>query len=272
MLRRRVRERAPAVILALGLAAMAGLVTVVSVSAGANVWTRLGGPNIIGGNVTALAVEPTTSGTAYAVVNPPGSESIYWGQVGKVFKTTDGGATWTPVHTPQVRLESLAVTGTEVYVAGWGSGGMSSIYRSDDGGASWSGVYTTTGSWNNFYALAIDPTDADNVYAAGMETTVADPYAYYGAVYSSTNGGVSWTQALTVPNSAYFYSLAVNPLPPRSCWLVDGEGVPAASTAMTVGSAGPRYTQSQATTFSLWPSTPSRRPWPMPPVAGRAGL
>lgn len=214
MLTRRVRERAPAVILALGLVAMAGLVTVVSVSAGANVWTRLGGPNITGGNVTALAVEPTTSGTAYAVVNPPGSESIYWGQVGKVFRTTNGGATWTPVYTPQVRLESLAVTGPDVYVAGWGHQGLSSIYHSDDAGASWNGVYTTTGSWNNFYALAIDPTDADNVYAAGMETTVADPYAYYGAVCHSDDGGVNWTQALTVPNSAYFYSLAVNPVTP----------------------------------------------------------
>jgi len=87
-----VRRRAAPVLLALGLATVAGLVVGLTASAGSNTWTPLGGPNITGGNVTALAVDPTISGTAYAVVNPPGSESIYWGQVGKVFRTTNGGA------------------------------------------------------------------------------------------------------------------------------------------------------------------------------------
>lgn len=52
------------------------------------------------------------------------------------------------------------------------------------------------------------------VYAAGMEASGADPYAYDGVVHRSTDGGVNWTCTLTVPNYASFHSLAVNPVTP----------------------------------------------------------
>ena len=200
--------------LVLGLGTVLGVVAVLNVSAGSNSWTPLDGPTITGGGVAALAVHPTVSGTLYAVVNSPGSESIYWGQVGKVFKTTDGAATWTAVYTPDVRLQSLALAGTSLYAGGWAFSGTSSIYRSDDSGASWSGIYTTTRAWKSVYALAINPAVTSTIYAAGMEGSVADPYVYEGVVHRSIDGGVNWTQTLTIPNYASFYALAVNPVTP----------------------------------------------------------
>ena len=204
--------RAGAVIvgLALSLAAILGLLKVLSVSAGTNTWTPLGGPTITGGNV-ALALHPTISGTLYAVANTPGSEVTYFGHVGKVFKSSDGAATWTAIYTPDVKLQSLAVTGTLVYAGGWGYPGASSIYRSSDGGVSWEGVYTTSSSWNSVYALAINPAITCTIYAAGMEGATADPNAYDGMVYRSTDGGDNWTRTLTVTGRGRFLALAPNP-------------------------------------------------------------
>ncbi len=147
------RARVAIASLALGLVGAIALLGALTVNAGANTWTPLGGPTITGGGAV-VAVHPTISGTLYAVVNSPGSEQIFWGQVGKIFKSTDGAATWTAVYTPDVMLQSLALTGTFVYGGGWGHSSASSIYRSHDSGASWQGVYTPTASWNGVYALA----------------------------------------------------------------------------------------------------------------------
>jgi len=213
------RKRVPAFGVALGLVVIVGLLMVLDTSAGANVWTPLDGPSITGGDAEALVLHPAVSGTLYAVANSPGNESVFWGHVGKVFKSTDGASTWGAIYTPDVRLQSLAVTGTILYAGGWGHSGTSSIYRSTDGGTTWNGVFTTTGPWNCVYALAIDPVVTSTVHAAGMEGSATDPYgyAYDAAVYRSTNDGADWTRTLTVTDvtgRAFFYAVAVNPVTP----------------------------------------------------------
>ncbi|HEY63099.1 MAG TPA: hypothetical protein G4O02_00850 [Caldilineae bacterium] len=131
--------------------------------------------------------------------------------MGKIFKTTDGAATWTAIYTPSVKLQSLALTDTLVYAGGWGYPHKSSIYRSVDGGLNWERVYTTTKSWNSVFALAIHPAITSTVYAAGMESANSDPD---GVVYRSTDGGANWTRAFTVTGGAFFGALAVNPFTP----------------------------------------------------------
>jgi len=192
--------------LAFALAVIVGLLKVMNANAGVNVWTPLGGPTITGGNVI-LALHPTISGTLYAVVNPPDSEMIYWGQVGKVFKTTDGAATWTAVYTPDVKLQSLAFTGTRVYVGGWAYQGLSSIYRSIDGGTNWTRTLTVP-NYACFYALATNPFTPTLLLAGGGSGTG-------GFIYRSGDGGLHWTEVYTIsPGYNYVTSLAFHPLTP----------------------------------------------------------
>ena len=87
-----------------------------TVSAGMESWTPLAGPTITGGSVVDLAVG---DGTLYAVANPPGSESMYFGAMGKVFKSSDGpiaGAQYTVQ--PLSSKHWLLLTATFTSVAG----------------------------------------------------------------------------------------------------------------------------------------------------------
>ena len=85
-----------------------------------------GGPP--GGNVQALAVDPSTPATLYAVAAGAG-----------IFKSTNGGASWTAVNTGLTSKDVLAVaidpsTPSTVY-AGTESDGL---FKSVNGGKTWS--------------------------------------------------------------------------------------------------------------------------------------
>jgi photosystem II stability/assembly factor-like uncharacterized protein len=74
-----------------GLAAACAAVFLTSAhtaQAGINVWTSHGPPGSV--YVTALAIDPTMHGTLYAGTQGGGG----------VFKSTDGGGTWSAVNKP----------------------------------------------------------------------------------------------------------------------------------------------------------------------------
>src|SRR5437870_7033894 len=97
---------------------------------GINSWTSTNGPR--GGSIGALAIDPVTPATLYA-----GAYS------GGVFKSTDGGGSWTAVNTglTDVCVRTLAIdpqTPATLY-AGTDRGG---VFKSTNGGASWTAVNT----------------------------------------------------------------------------------------------------------------------------------
>jgi hypothetical protein len=84
-----------------------------SVSAGINVWMS-NGPE--GGSIYALAIDPLTPSTVYAGTN-----------LGGVFKSTNGGGTWSAVNIglTDTDINALAIdpaTPTTLYVGTWGGG------------------------------------------------------------------------------------------------------------------------------------------------------
>ena len=112
-----------------------------TVSAGINVWTS-NGPE--GGVVYALAIDPAAPATLYAGT-----------RVG-VFKSTNGGASWSAVNTglTNTHVGALAIdpaTPTTLY-AGTDGG----VFKSANGGASWSAVNTGLTD-THVNVLAIDP-------------------------------------------------------------------------------------------------------------------
>jgi sortilin (neurotensin receptor 3) len=98
-------------------------------------WIRVGQPGLPSFWVTRVTVDQATASTAYATFSGyrGGNNGAY------VFKTTDGGTTWTDItgNLPKAPVNDVVVTATALYVAG-----DAGVYRSSNGGATWLRVGT----------------------------------------------------------------------------------------------------------------------------------
>jgi photosystem II stability/assembly factor-like uncharacterized protein len=110
---------------------------------------------------------------------------LYLGtEPGEVFKSLDGGTSWTCVSMTQnfggtTAIEVHPMNGQVVFV-----GGNNGVYRSLDGGVSWQHVVIQT----NFEAneILIDPSNDQIVFAASGK-----------GLFRSTDGGTTWIQLYT---------------------------------------------------------------------------
>ena len=103
----------------------------------------------------------------------------------RLFKSSDGGATWTAVSgggLPDEIVISLAFDPTDADVLYAGLE-RESLYKSTDGGATWSPSRTGLPSGWTVEGIAIDPSEPTRLYAAVSRR----------GIYRSTNGGSSWT-------------------------------------------------------------------------------
>lgn len=142
---------------------------------------------------------PTTSGRVTALaVDPTSSTTVYLGAAeGGVWKTTNGGSTWTPLtdHQASLAIGSIAIAPSNhsLIYAGTGEEDFSAdsyfglgVLKSTDGGTSWtmlSGPFAS--SRLDIGSIAVQPTNP-NVVLAGTNN----------GVYRSSNGGSTWTQVL----------------------------------------------------------------------------
>jgi photosystem II stability/assembly factor-like uncharacterized protein len=100
-------------------------------------WTEIDVPNYNNADVfTDVRVDPTNSQTAYLV-----RSAFTGGSGGHVFKTTNGGTTWTDISAGLPDLPTWAValdlTGGTLYV-----GNDTGVYLSSDGGQNWARLGT----------------------------------------------------------------------------------------------------------------------------------
>lgn len=120
-------------------------------------WTGIG-PG--GGIVNTLAIDPATPTTLYAGTQGSG-----------VFKTTDGGASWSAINNGLTNLLVFALaidpaTPTTLYAGTFAVGG-GGVFKSTDGGASWS-LLNTGVFGRDRRALAIDPGTPTTIYAGAI--------------------------------------------------------------------------------------------------------
>ena len=175
-----------------------------SASLNTSTWTALGpgslqtGGGLVSGRVAGLAVDPTDSNTIYSAAAGGG-----------VWKTSDGGSTWSPLTDNQVTLAmgSIAVAPTNhlrIY-AGTGEANNSAdsnhgngILVSSDGGATWT-LETASGAFAGtaIGQIAADPTNADIAYAALGGYPQNGTYASHNGIWKTTDGGATWTNLTT---------------------------------------------------------------------------
>jgi len=180
-------RRAVATVVAIVIALAAGYGPA---HAGLNVWTSGGPPDE---SILAVAVNPLTPGIVHAGTSGDG-----------VFRSVDGGNTWTPTNTGLTNLivAALAINplDTAVVYAGTTGGG---IFRSLDGGISWAAVNT---GLTNFVvtAIAVNPQLPSTVYAG----TTGD------GVFRSLDGGNTWTAVNAGLTNTLVSALVINPVTP----------------------------------------------------------
>jgi photosystem II stability/assembly factor-like uncharacterized protein len=176
-----------------------------------------------------LAFDPGNAQTVYAVLwaarqapwEVGGSFTLH-AQNG-LFKSTDGGSTWTQLTTglpgEKEGLGRIGVTiapsaPARLYaVVGATSGG--GVYRSDDAGQSWKRVNADERLWGrdgDFNEVKVDPRNPDVLYVANIVT------------WKSSDGGQTFTAFRGAPGGDDYHRLWISPDDPNVILLAGDQG------------------------------------------------
>jgi len=132
---------------------------------------------------------------------------------GAVYKTEDGGETWTKMNDgsdfdfgvvdmdidPQNNNTIWAVTDSAGAGGVWGG----TLYRSGDGGETWSPIFSLTPSGARYFTVAVKPNDP-NVVFTGSGPGIIKHY--------SLDGGVTWDKEYPIEgDSTYVQNLQFDP-------------------------------------------------------------
>jgi photosystem II stability/assembly factor-like uncharacterized protein len=202
------------------------------------------GPAAAGGRIAALAVEK-------------GRPSVFYvgSATGGVWKTNNGGTTFTPIfdNEPNLSIGAISVSDSNpsiVWVgtgeannrqsSSWGDG----VYKSTDGGATWNrmGLEDTQAIGR----IVIDPRNPDVVYVAAAGH-LWGPNAQRG-LFKTVDGGRTWSKVLFIDNDTGVIDVAIDPQSPnilyaaayerrRTPWGFDGGGPGSALYKSTDGGA-----------------------------------
>jgi photosystem II stability/assembly factor-like uncharacterized protein len=186
-----------------------------------------------GGN--DVDVDPRDPRVVYATLwearqGPWEDHNAYGGEKGGIYKSTDGGTTWTrlvnglPEKIVQANLSIapsdpdriyviLATTNEGAYDSGKGQG----LYRSDDAGASWRPVTDDPRplmriGGGDLPMLGVDPTNPDVVYSTSIVTV------------RSEDGGTTWVSLRGAPGGDDYQNIWIDPADPKIILLASDQG------------------------------------------------
>ncbi len=146
-------------------------------------WVSIG-PSNVAGRMTAIAVHPTIAGTAYA-----GAAG------GGVWRTTDGGASWTVLtdSITDLAVGALAIAPSSSNTIYLGTGEVNSnvdaipgigFLKSTDGGQTWQ--FPASVISRGFSRISVHPTNANELVIATDD-----------GGFRSTDGGQTWTNVIS---------------------------------------------------------------------------
>lgn len=172
------------------------------------------GPAVTSGRVIAFAVDPNDRAKYYVAVGSGG-----------VWKTVNGGTTFTPVFDNEgaFSIGAIALDPKNPATVWVGTGERNSqrsvaygdgVYRSDDGGRSWRNVGLKTSE--HIGRIAIDPRDSNVVFVAAQ-----GPLWSAGGergLYKTTDGGKTWKQVITISENTGVTDVVIDPENPDTMY------------------------------------------------------
>lgn len=202
-----------------------------------NTWSNLTDNYMITG-ISSIIIDHTVPSTIYILTGDgDGGDSFSQG----VWKTTNGGGTWSPTalswdQDELVRGYKLAMSPTDrnVILAATGNG----LYRTEDGGTDWNREDVDL-----FYDVVFKPGSGTVAYASTESE-----------VYKSTNSGESWSQVLEYDNDCERVQIAVSADEPN--WIYALGGGFHLNNAM-LGFKGCYRSTNSGTDWSLQSNTPA---------------
>lgn len=170
-------------------------------SIGVGPWQFVGPTNLDIPYTTYYGVRPINGRGNAIAVDPSNPNTLYLGSAqGGVWKSTNGGATWTPLNDnwTYMTTSSIAIDPSSPQTIYVGTGDypgskpyQMGIMKSIDGGATWTQLGASTFGGRAISWIAIDPdTPSTITVATGRGSTGS------GFIYRSTNGGLSWSTVL----------------------------------------------------------------------------
>lgn len=165
---------------------------------GGTTWALMGGNTFLRHTISRIVVDPTNLNVVYVAV-AGGGVNGFGGNTG-IYKTTDGGATWTNMTaasglTSNATYSDLAMSPSNSQVLycsigtffGDTSNGM---YESTNAGVTWTQLanFPVNGTSAGRISFSIAPTNGQVIYAQVSHPT---NYSVVG-VFKSTNGGATW--------------------------------------------------------------------------------
>jgi hypothetical protein len=204
-----------------------------SESLNSSFWTAIGpgslqsGGGLVSGRIAGIAVDPTNANNIYIAAAGGG-----------VWKTTNGGTSWTPLTDNQVTLAmgaiAIAPTDPMKIYAGTGEANNSEdsnrgygILVSNDGGATWT-LSNAGGAFTGVVIgqIAVDPTNENTAYAAVGGYPENGNYYLNTGVWKTTDGGTTWTNmtsAASLDSQMAWSAVVVDPNTPSILYAAIGD-------------------------------------------------
>jgi len=134
---------------------------------------RLGGDEYV---LDHISIDPQDSNRIYVSAWSSSGQ-----QIGEIFRTRDGGATWTTLpamHGKSIRALAMFKGNSHVLVAG----ALDGVFRSKDDGDTWERLSpANSADIKNIESIAVDPQDPNTVYAGTWHLA-----------WKTSDGGANW--------------------------------------------------------------------------------
>jgi len=134
---------------------------------------RLGGDEYV---LDHISIDPQDSNRIYVSAWSSSGQ-----QIGEIFRTRDGGATWTTLpamHGKSIRAMTMFKGDSNVLAVG----ALDGVFRSKDGGDNWERLSpANSAEIKNIESIAVDPKDPNTVYAGTWHLA-----------WKTSDGGINW--------------------------------------------------------------------------------
>jgi len=167
-------------------------------------WKNVSDDDFVTSNIGAMAVAPSAPSVIYVGTGDSGPRNTVLTDEGGMYKSVDGGATWTFIGLADTHIISQIVVDPRdpdvVYVAAlghlFGPNPERGVFETTDGGKTWKKILFVNDS-TGAISLAIDPDNPHVLYAAMWQMSRRHWTFSSGGpgsgIYETTDGGATWT-------------------------------------------------------------------------------